>query len=130
MRETIIIIAIILIILGGDIWTKKYLDKTSAEIVEQLKNLKEKTQSAKISGDRTEIKEKLKEIESKWEGINETWSIIAVHQELDNIEQAFTKAKSNINDGNLETALQEIETTIFFVEHVNEREKLNLKNIF
>lgn len=53
-----------------------------------------------------------------------------VHQELDNIEQAFTKAKSDIEQGFLESALQEIETTIYFVEHVKDREKFSLKNIF
>ena len=37
---------------------------------------------------------------------DKTWSIIVVHQELDNVEQAFTKAKSNIENGTLETALQ------------------------
>lgn len=58
---------------------------------------------------------------------DKTWSIIVVHQELDNVEQAFTKAKSNIENGTLETALQEIETTIYFVEHVKDRERLCLK---
>ena len=61
---------------------------------------------------------------------DKTWSIIVVHQELDNVEQALTKAKSNIENGTLETALQEIETTIYFVEHVKDRERLCLKNIF
>ena len=130
MRDTIIIIAIIAIILGGDIFTKQYLNRTADELSEKLDVLKENTKLAKISGDREEIKANMEEIEIKWNDINKAWSIIVVHQELDNIEQALTKAKSSINDGKLEDALQEIETSIFFVEHVKEREKLSLKNIF
>lgn len=130
MRDAIIIIAIIAIILGGDIFTKQYLNTTAEELSQKLDDLKENTKLAKTTGDRETIKSNMKEILRRWEDINKTWSIIVVHQELDNIEQALTKAKSSINDGKLEDALQEIETSIFFVEHVKEREKLSLKNIF
>lgn len=130
MRDVIIIIAIIAIILGGDIFTKQYLNKTANELSEKLNNLKESTKLAKTTGNREKIKLEMEEIEAKWNNMNKAWSIIVVHQELDNIEQALTKANSSINDGKLEDALQEIETSIFFVEHVKEREKLSLKNIF
>lgn len=130
MRDVIIIIAIIAIILGGDIFTKQYLNKTANELSEKLNNLKENTKLAKTTGNREKIKLEMEEIEAKWNNMNKAWSIIVVHQELDNIEQALTKANSSINDGKLEDALQEIETSIFFVEHVKEREKLSLKNIF
>ena len=69
-------------------------------------------------------------VEQKWENTSKICSIIVVHQEIDNIEQALTRGKSSINYGILEDALQEIETAIFFSEHVKEREKLSLKNIF
>ena len=72
----------------------------------------------------------MEDIEKKWRDTNDIWSIISIHQELDNIEQALIKTKSNINDGDLEDALQEIETAKFFIEHVKDREEFNLKNIF
>ena len=53
-----------------------------------------------------------------------------MHQELDNIEQPLTRAKLNIEEGELEDGLQEIETVMFFVNHVKQREKLSWKNIF
>lgn len=130
MKDACIIIAIILIIVAGDIWMQTYLTKTADEIGKKLQELKHNTILAKETDNRDEIKNEVSEIEKKWEEISKTWSTIVVHQEIDNIEQALKKSKSNIEEGDLGNALEEIETTIFFVEHVKEREKLSLKNIF
>lgn len=130
MRDTIIIIAIIAIILTGDIFTQRYLDNSAEELGKKLENLKQDTITAKETENRDKIKKEIQEIKEKWDETKEGWSIIAIHQELDNIEQALTKTKANIDNGELEDAIQEIETTIFFVEHVKEREKVSLRNIF
>lgn len=130
MKDTIIIVAIILVIVLGDIVTKNYLNKTVDELLTSLETLKEKVIEAKQTNEREEIKKEMEIVEQKWENTSRICSIIVVHQEIDNIEQALTRGKSSINYGILEDALQEIETAIFFSEHVKEREKLSLKNIF
>lgn len=130
MKDTIIIVAIILVIVLGDIVTKNYLNKTVDELLTSLETLKEKVIEAKQTNEREKIKKEMEIVEQKWENTSKICSIIVVHQEIDNIEQALTRGKSSINYGILEDALQEIETAIFFSEHVKEREKLSLKNIF
>lgn len=130
MKDTIIIVAIILVIVLCDIVTKNYLNKTVYELLTSLETLKEKVIEAKQTNEREEIKKEMEIVEQKWENTSKICSIIVVHQEIDNIEQALTRGKSSINYGILEDALQEIETAIFFSEHVKEREKLSLKNIF
>lgn len=130
MRDWLIITAIIIIIVGGDIMMQTHLNKTADELINNLQDLKQKTILAKETGNRENIKKQINEIDEKWEEINKTWAKIVVHQELDNIQQSLTKAKSNIEEGGLEDALQEIETSLFFVEHVKQREKISLKNIF
>ncbi len=130
MRDIVIIIVIIAIILTGDICTKKYLNETADELTKSLEDLKEKTIIAMKTENRENIKIEIDNIKNKWDKTNEIWSIIAIHQELDNIEQAITKAKSNIDNGEFADALEEIETAIFFVEHVKEREKVAIRNVF
>ena len=130
MKDTIIIVAIILVIVLGDIVTKNYLNKTVYELLTSLETLKEKVIEAKQTNEREEIKKEMEIVGQKWENTSRICSIIVVHQEIDNIEQALTRGKPSINYGILEDALQEIETAIFFSEHVKEREKLSLKNIF
>lgn len=129
MKENIIIISILAIILVGDITAKKYLYKTSDEIISKVEDLKQKTIVAKETKEREKIIEEMSEIDKRWKEVNKVWSTIVVHQELDNVEQALIKAKSNIENGELEDALQEIETSKFFLEHIKDREKLCLKNI-
>ena len=130
MRDWFIITAIIIIIVGGDIMMQTHLNKTADELINNLQDLKQKTILAKETENRENIKKQINEIDEKWEEINKTWAEIVVHQELDNIHQSLTKAKSNIEEGGLEDAIQEIETALFFVEHVKQREKISLKNIF
>ena len=130
MRDIFIIIFIIIAIFGGGIYTESYLNKTADEISRKLENLKKQTIIAKETQNREQIKKEMKEIEKKWDETSEVWSIIVVHQEIDNIENALVKSKSNIENGELEDALQEIETASFFINHVKEREKVCLKNIF
>lgn len=129
VKDFIIIISIILLILGGDFFVKKHLESTTGSLVQELQNLKEKTILAKETNNRNEIIKDMEKVETKWREISEIWSVIIVHQEIDNIEQAMVRARIDINKGNIEDAIPEIETAIFFAEHINEREKLKLKNI-
>ena len=117
MRDWFIITAIFIIIVGGDIMMQTHLNKTADELINNLQDLKQKTILAKETENRENIKKQINEIDEKWEEINKTWAEIVVHQELDNIHQSLTKAKSNIEEGGLEDAIQEIETALFFVEH-------------
>ena len=115
MRDWFIITAIFIIIVGGDIMMQTHLNKTADELINNLQDLKQKTILAKETENRENIKKQINEIDEKWEEINKTWAEIVVHQELDNIHQSLTKAKSNIEEGGLEDAIQEIETALFFV---------------
>ena len=130
MKDAIIIISIIALIFGGDFLVKSHLEKTTGELVKDLEGLKEKTIIAKESENREEIKTKMKEVEKQWSEISKIWSTVIMHQEIDNIQQALVRAKIDIGEGNIEDAIPEIETAIFFAEHINEREQLKLKNIF
>ena len=130
IREIIIIFSIIIIIFAGDFLTTRYLKHTSDKLIQSLKELKEHAIIANKDENRDLIKEEMKQMEENWEKTSEIWSVIVMHQEIDNIEQALIKSKAMINDGNIEDAIPELETAIFYVEHVNAREKLKLKNIF
>ena len=130
MRDAIIIISIILIIIVGDSMMQNYLSKTTEELLANLNELKDKAIKVKGNNERDEIITLANNVDEKWQEISNTWSIIIVHQEIDNLEQAFTRAKSSIENGDLDEAIPEIEEAIFFTNHVRDRERLTLKNIF
>lgn len=130
MKDIIIIILIVILIFGGDYLIQSYLARTTDEILQELRKLKEETISAEKENENMNLKKTMEKVEEKWEKNSNIWSIIVVHQEIDNIEQALVKIKSNIENGELEDAIPEIETAIFLAEHIKEREELKFKNIF
>ena len=129
MKESIVIIIILISIILGNHYTNQYLKVTSDDLINDLKSLKEHVIKAKETLDREEIKKEMDKVEESWSKTSEIWSVIVMHQEIDNIEQALIKSKAMISDGNIEEAIPEIETAIFFVEHVEQNGRVKLKNI-
>lgn len=130
MKDLIIIVIIIGIIIGGDFFVKEHLSDTTSKLINHLNELKEKVIIAKEDNNREEIKKDMQKVEEHWKEISDIWSTVIVHQELDNIQQALVRAKIDISEGNIEDSIPEIETAIFYAEHIKEREQLKIKNIF
>ena len=125
MKEIIIIISIIF---AGSIITQMYLNKTSALLIDKLENIKSDIENEKF--DREKVSKKAEEMYSEWEKINEKWSVIILHDEIDLIETALIKMKAEIKSGEIEDSMAEIDTSIFLLNHIKEKEKTSLKNIF
>lgn len=128
MKETIIIITILIIIVTGSIITQNYLKKTSNLIVTDLEDIKESIENKELNNE--ELIKKAEKIYEKWEQTNEKWSVIILHDEIDLIETSLIKMKAEIKTGEIEDAMAEIETSIFLLNHIEEKEKTSLKNIF
>lgn len=127
MREIIIIISIIIIVIVGTLYIHNYLEKTTGTLVGKLENLKEDIEEGI---DTQELEQESEEVYSKWDEINEKWSNIILHEEIDSIETALIRAKSKIKIKKQDESIEDIETAIFLVNHIKEKEKTSLKNIF
>lgn len=128
MKEITIIIFIILIIFFGEIYIYKFLDTTTNSILGDLNNLKNDIQ--KENAEKKELQNKAERIYSKWNIINEKWSNVILHEEIDSIETSLIRAKAKIENDYLKESIEDIETAIFLVNHIREKEKTTLKNIF
>ena len=128
MRETIIILSILIIIFVGACITQKFLNNTADLLVSKLEDLKSGIEDDKI--DEKEMIEKTDEIYSEWEEINERWSVIVLHDEIDLIETSLIRMKSKIKTGEIQESMEDLDTSIFLIKHIKEKEKTNLKNIF
>ena len=130
MRDAIIITIILSIILGGHIYTRNFLRTTVGELEDKIEGLKEEIVLAKEIEDKQNIKDIINDLETKWEEIEKKWAIIVIHDEIDSIETSLMKIKSNVETGELNKTLEEIEVSLFLINHIAEREKFCLKNIF
>lgn len=128
MKETIIIIVILIIILCGAIYTQKFLNKTSDLLVSKLEELKNGIEKNNMTTQ--EMEGKSDEIYGEWEDINPKWSVIVLHDEIDLIETSLIRMKSKIKTGNFDESMEDLDTSIFLVKHIKEKERTSLKNIF
>ena len=125
MREITIITIILIIIFGGALYTQNYLNSTADMLVGKLENLKSDLENKKQG-----LEEQTDEIYGEWENINEKWSVIVLHDEIDLIETSLIRMKSKIKTGSLDESMEDLDTSIFLLKHIKEKEKTSLKNIF
>lgn len=128
MKQVIIIIIILIIIFGGAWYTQNFLNETSDTLVSRLENLKIDLETESV--DENRLKEETDEIYGEWEDINEKWSVIVLHDEIDLIETSLIRMKSKIKIGEIDESMEDIDTSIFLLKHIKEKEKTSLKNIF
>lgn len=128
MKQVIIIIIILIIIFGGAWYTQNFLNETSDTLVSRLEKLKTDLETESV--DENRLKEETDEIYGEWEDINEKWSVIVLHDEIDLIETSLIRMKSKIKIGEIDESMEDIDTSIFLLKHIKEKEKTSLKNIF
>lgn len=128
MKEFTIIFIILIIIVGGAIYTNNYLNDSSQKMVSMLEDLKQKV--GHKENNMEELKTEVEKVYNEWENTEKKWAFIVLHSELDLIETSFVKMKAQIEEGELKKSMEEIETSIFLVNHISEKEKFCLKNIF
>ena len=128
MKELIIIFIIIIIIVGTDFYIDRYLKNSSEKIIESLNNLKEEIDRKEFTN--KEIIKQANEIYERWQKTEEEWAMIVVHSEMDQIEIALIKMKTQIKENNLDIGLEELETSIFLINHISKKEQFNLINVF
>ena len=128
MKEIIIIIVILIIIFCSAYYVQNFLNNTSDTLVSKLEDLKKDIEEGSIG--ESELKQKSDEIYGEWEDINEKWSVIVLHDEIDLIETSLIRMKSKIKTGYINESMEDLDTSIFLLKHIKEKEKTSLKNIF
>ena len=128
MKEIIIIVVSLLIVIIGSNISQAYLNTTGNELIEKLEELKVEIEKAQNS-EENNSKDLANTIYEKWEKVEEKWSIIITHNELDLIQVALIGMKTYIEEDKYEDAMEELEKSSFLLEHIQQKEKLALKNV-
>jgi len=130
-KEIIIIIVILVIILSLNYITQNYTKYCVSEISSELNNLREKINN---QIDTEEIPEELNNsinsIHNKWDEMYKKLAYYIEHDELEKVETCLTNVRSNIETEELEYSIENLDNCIFILEHIQDKEKLSLANIF
>ena len=130
LKELIGIVTIIVVVSIASLILQTYLEKTSDEMVGKLEELKKEIREAVKNQNNEKAVSISNDILQKWEEVNEIWSMVIIHEELDTIKLSMLEVNAAVEAGSFDDGLEEIDKTIFLVEHVKEKEALMLKNIF
>ena len=76
------------------------------------------------------IKDKMVDINQKWRDKNEKLSFYIEHDELEKVETELYALNANVDTKDYEQAIEKIEKCKFILKHIENKERLSLKNIF
>ena len=122
-REIITLIVIIVFIVGIDLIT----DKIMKNVVDDMVNLIEDIER-KIGENLEDVK--IDDLKKVWHEKEVMLAYFSEHDELEKVTVEVTELKSNMENDMKEQAKGNIDKIKFLLKHIEEKEKLKLKNIF
>ena len=127
-KELIICIVVIAIISVANIITQNYTDKSIEFMDNKLEILKEELLKEEVQKEITE--EKMQDVMQTWKEKYEKLAYFIEHDELEKVETELTALNAHINVEEYEEGVAELEKSIFLLNHIKEKFKFNIKNIF
>lgn len=126
MRIYVAVVIVLLLALSVSLITLDKLDSTTDDLVAGFDGLE-----TAIAGDNWEdAGAGIERVEILWHKHKGWWAMVIDHQEIDNIDMALARIKQYIKVRDRAMASGELAVLKQMLEHIPEKEKVNLKNIF
>ena len=130
-KEIFIVIIIIIAIVSIDVLTNNYTKKNFGRIDEKLEEIKKIGLCLINEEDKEdELKNKLGELEKDWHNINSKTAFFLEHDELEKINSSMIKFKSYFELEEYTEAIPELENCKFILKHLQDKEAIDLINLF
>ena len=126
-KELIICLFIMGIIIISNIITQNY----TKECVTQMNNSLTELKKASINEQNNDVvTQKLEVIQNQWDSYQEKLAYYIEHDKLEKVETQIFSMKGFSEIGKYDEIIPELEKCIFILEHIQDKTKLNVKNIF
>ena len=125
-KELIIIIVVVFLVVGLDIITNKYTKETLQILSGDLKILREYI----LDEDKRKAEEQMKKVKQNWEERYKILAFYIEHDELEKVETEMVKLEADIEVEEFKHCISELETIIFILEHIQEKEEMHFRSIF
>ena len=127
-KEIVICVVIILSVILVNAITQNYTKKSVEVMDEKLSNLEETIRNDEP--DEEKSKEKMDEVMNTWKERYEVLAFFIEHDELEKVETELTDLRAQISVKQYEEAVSNLDKSIFILNHIKEKFRLNFKNIF
>jgi len=126
MRIYIGVSVVFALVLALGLFTLDGLGDSAGKMVAGFDGL----ESAIASGNWEEAAESIGKMQDLWSGYKGWWAIVVDHQEIDNIDMALVRVNKYVNMHDRAMAAGELAVLRQMLEHIPDKERVNLKNIF
>ena len=123
IRELIILILIIVFVIVIDNITQNITEKS-------LKNISLKINEVENNLYQENNESEIKELSEIWKNEESKLAFYMEHNALEQISSKMTNAKISIENDNLNEAILFLDEIKFRIEHIKNKQKMELKNIF
>ncbi len=127
-KEYLICLLVILLVVGFNILTQNYTTKSIETMNEKLETLKQDL--AKEEVQKEEVEGKMEEIQNTWQKKYQMLAFFIEHDELEKVETELTSLRAHIAIEEYHEAIPELEKGVFILHHIDDKFKLDIKNIF
>lgn len=128
-KEFIVCVVIIVAIIVGDIFLQKYTKESLNLINEKLSYIKEDLKK----GDdlkKEEINKKVGEINKEWDKRFNILTCFLEHNELEKVKTQLVSITAGLEIDDKEYVYEELNKTIYILEHIRDKESFRIDNIF
>lgn len=127
-KELIVAIIVLVLILLTNFLTQKYTKNSVEEVDKKTKELKELVIS--MNKDEEVLLKKIKEINEVWNEKKQILSYYIEHNELEKIDSKIYLISGNIENDNYDQILQDVDDMSFILNHIVDKYKFSMKNVF
>ena len=125
-KEIIIIIVVVTLVVTLDVtfnnYTKIAVEELSKELdILRIEILEENDKNAQ---------EQMKNIKEKWRKKYNIMAYYIEHDELEKVETELVRLSADIDMKEYKHCINELETSIFILQHIQQKERIDLKSIF
>ena len=129
-KELIISIIIVGMIFIGNFVTENYTKKSVDDTSKDLEILRDEIIKDDSEVDYDFAKQQIDNIHRKWDEKYEKLAYYIEHDELEKAETELTVLRGYLEKRKYADAIQEIDKSIYILEHIKDKNDFNLKTIF
>lgn len=127
-KEIIVCILVVILIFSMDLLSNNYTKKVFLSINDSLGNLR--NEMLKENKDVNKINDEIKKVEQEWNEKLNLLSCYIEHNELEKVARQLTLIKGNIEVGEYNQAVPQLDDCIYVINHIKDKESLLIRNLF
>ncbi len=126
MKVWVIAMVGLILFISLGIYTQKQLAKTAQHFTREIKNIEALIEQQQWKP----AAKKLIAFQNQWKKAKPFWAMLIIHREMDSIDEALIRTKKAVQSKNSSEAQMELGSLKHYIQHIPERERFSLVNIF